>query len=87
MSAELAGLRVTARFFGIYRELAKGGERSLTLPPGSTVGDLVAALRECPDLGFIPERPVVAVNHAYADPGLVLDEEDEVALIPPVAGG
>ncbi len=80
-------LEITARFFGVYRELAGASERSITLPPDGTVSDLVAALRDSAGLDFLPERPLVAVNRAYAAPDLRLVAGDEIALIPPVAGG
>jgi len=35
----------------------------------------------------LPEAPVVAVNHAYAGPDVELANGDEVAILPPVAGG
>ncbi len=80
-------LEITARLFGVYRELAGASERSVTLPADGTVSDLVAALRGSEGLDFLPERPLVAVNRAYAAPELPLAAGDEVALIPPVAGG
>lgn len=79
------GVRVL--FFGVYREMANGRERPVRLPTGSRVADLVATLRELPEFDWLPERPVVAINRAYAETGSALAEGDEVALIPPVAGG
>ncbi|MYJ67599.1 MAG: MoaD/ThiS family protein [Gemmatimonadetes bacterium] len=35
----------------------------------------------------MPRRAAVAVNRSYANGDTVLSEGDEVALIPPVAGG
>lgn len=80
-----AGPSVSVLFFASFRERAGGARRELTLPPGATVADLIGRLRE--DGVELPERPSVAVNRSYADPTRPLDEGDEVALIPPVAGG
>lgn len=79
------GVRVL--FFGVYREMANSSERPLRLPAGSRVADLVATLRELPEFDWLPPRPVVAVNRVYAEETSPLAEGDEVALIPPVAGG
>lgn len=79
-------LRIDVRLFGRYRELADGETLSIDLPSGATVADLVAALHEVAT-GTLPARPVVAVNRRPASDDLVLGAEDEVALIPPVAGG
>jgi molybdopterin converting factor small subunit len=35
----------------------------------------------------LPPRPLVAVNQGYADYSQALRAGDEVAVIPPVAGG
>ncbi len=80
-------IAVRTLFFGIYGELASGREGSADLPSGSTVSDLVDTLRGSEGLDWLPERVVVAVNQKYADAGTSLSNGDEVALIPPVAGG
>ena len=80
-------IAVRTLFFGVYAELAATREGSADLPGGSTVGDLVDELRVSEGLDWIPEGVVVAVNQAYAEIGTRLSDGDEVALIPPVAGG
>lgn len=79
-------LRVDVRLFGRYRELADRGSLAVDLSPGSTVADLVAALHRVAE-GPLPDRPVVAVNRRPAADDVVIANGDEVALIPPVAGG
>lgn len=79
---------VRTLFFASYRELVGSAAMDVELPAGATVGDLVARLRgRGRPFSALPERPAVAVNRSYAS----LDEElfagDEVAFIPPVAGG
>lgn len=75
------------RLFGVFRELAGEEEREMIVPRGGTAADLVASLRSEAGLDFLPERPTVAVNREYADLDRPLAAGDEVALIPPVAGG
>jgi molybdopterin converting factor small subunit len=58
------------------------------VPPGSdVVAALEAARASFPELEALPERPVVAVNREYAPLTTALQAGDEVALLPPVAGG
>ncbi len=79
-------LRVDVRLFGRYRELADGGALAVDLPAGATVADLVTALHRAA-ADSLPARPVVAVNRRPAGDEVVIGPDDEVALIPPVAGG
>ena len=59
------------------------------LPEGARVADLLATLLEQAKSKSIKPlpRPSVAVNQRYAKPELVLAAGDEIAIIPPVAGG
>ncbi len=65
------------------------GARRLDVPVAApcAVTDLVAALRQLPGGDKLPPKPLVAVNHAFASYERVVQASDEVALIPPVAGG
>jgi molybdopterin converting factor small subunit len=65
---------------------ALGPEVSVDLPEGARVSDLLATLTAQAGGRPLP-RPVVAVNQRYAKPETVLAPHDEIALIPPVAGG
>lgn len=81
-------MEIRTLFFASYRELLGTGELHLDLPAGATVSDLVVALRARGGaFTVLPTDPAVAVNQSYADPALALNDGDEVALIPPVAGG
>lgn len=84
MTAPMA-LRIL--LFGLYRERAGASEVEIELPAGARVDDLLAGLRELPQLGGLPSRVAVAVNRRYADGDSPLRPDDEIALIPPVAGG
>jgi molybdopterin converting factor subunit 1 len=76
-------VRVTVRLFAALRERAGASHRELELPPGSTAGDVFAAL----GLGAEPQGLAYAVNREYADRTAALADGDEVAVIPPVSGG
>jgi molybdopterin converting factor subunit 1 len=81
-------MHVKLLFFAIYRELAGGEELVLELPDGATARDAVRTLRaRGGPLARLPETPVIAVNREYADADAALCDGDEMALLPPVAGG
>jgi molybdopterin converting factor subunit 1 len=79
---------VRALFFASYRDLLGTKDLSVDLPEGATVADLVAELRgRGAPFSALPVEPAVAVNRTYAGQGERLSAGDEVAFIPPVAGG
>ena len=79
---------VRSLFFAQYRDFAGADELRVELPEGARVADLVARLRVGANgLSKLPASPVVAVNMDYAPHSTALRDGDEVAFIPPVAGG
>jgi molybdopterin converting factor subunit 1 len=81
-------VEIRTLFFASYKELLGTGELQLVLPEGATVSDLVSTLRSRGGaFTVLPTAPTVAVNMTYTDPMSMLSDGDEVALIPPVAGG
>ncbi|HSU17510.1 molybdopterin converting factor subunit 1 [Longimicrobium sp.] len=79
---------VRSLFFAQYRDFAGADELAVELPEGASVADLVTRLRaDGQGLAKLPASPVVAVNMDYAPAHTRLREGDEVAFIPPVAGG
>lgn len=81
-------MELSVRFFALYRERAGCSVTRVTVPPDSTVADLVATVREIyPRLAPPEVNIVVAVNEEYAEAETLLSDGDEVCLIPPVSGG
>ena len=81
-------MEIRTLFFASYKELLGTGELQVDLPDGATVSDLVAALRSRGGaFTVLPATPAVAVNMTYTDTASLLNDGDEVALVPPVAGG
>lgn len=79
-------MQLNVLLFASYAEALGGTEVQVTLPDGASVRDLLAAVkRMVPQKGLPPAA--VAVNHEYAATSRVLRLGDEVAIIPPVAGG
>lgn len=81
-------MKVRLLLFAVYRELAGADAVELDLPADATAADAVQALRaRSRACARIPVAPVVAVNETYAPLETRLSEGDELALLPPVAGG
>jgi molybdopterin synthase catalytic subunit len=81
-------MRVAVRLFGGVREAVGEKELSVALPEGARVRDLLARLaRDHAVIESFGERLATAVNQELAPRETVLRDGDEVALLPPVAGG
>ena len=60
----------------------------MELAEPATVGDAVKLLRKrVPNGRLLPEQPLVAVNLEHVLAETPLREGDELALLPPLAGG
>jgi molybdopterin converting factor subunit 1 len=81
-------VQVRTLFFASYRDALGTGSLDLELPDGSTVGELVGRLRaRGAPFDRLPPTPAVAVNRALVRADVRLAAGDEVAFLPPVAGG
>ena len=79
-------MTVTVLLFASYAD-ALGPTVELQLGAEPTVADVVQRLTSLPAGGRLPPRPLVAVNQSYATYDHPVRAGDEVAVIPPVAGG
>lgn len=73
--------------FASYADALGASSIDVPLPSGAKVADVVAAVRGMPGAAALPPSPLVALNHAIASADDIVSERDEIALIPPVAGG
>lgn len=80
-------MSVTVLLFASYADALGVGSLAVDLPANATVADVLAQLRTRPGADRLPPSPLVAVNQRYASPTSVVRSGDEVAVIPPVAGG
>jgi len=76
-------VEVTVKLFAVLRERAGASEVTLELPEGARVRDAIDSLADV--AAGVPV--VMAVNREYADADVVLEADDELALVPPVSGG
>jgi molybdopterin converting factor subunit 1 len=81
-------MKITVRLFAIVRELAGVDQLVLDLPAGSAVEAALAELADrLPEAREQIGRAAIAVNRIYARPAAMLNDGDELAIIPPVSGG
>lgn len=78
---------VTVHLFASYAESFGANNLKIELAPQSSVADLVTELRALPGSSVLPASPRVAINRKFAAPNQLIHPADEIALIPPVAGG
>ncbi|HEY4655897.1 MAG TPA: molybdopterin converting factor subunit 1 [Cyclobacteriaceae bacterium] len=81
----MKNIRIKA--FGITREILGQREIQMQLHDGHTVADMRSQLLSAYPRVKALKSLFVAVNNEYAEDELVLREDDEIALIPPVSGG
>jgi molybdopterin converting factor subunit 1 len=81
-------MQVRLLYFAVLRDIIGSRDAEVTLPAGARPRDVWSALRaEHGELSQYDEPPLTAINEAYASPDAELHDGDELAFIPPVAGG
>ena len=76
------------RFFARYAEMVGRREAAVVVALPATVGEVVRRVREeLPGARDLPERPLTAVNLKHVKLEATVQDGDEVALLPPIAGG
>jgi MoaE-MoaD fusion protein len=79
-------MRVRVLYFAVFRERLGRDSDQLELADGTTVTAALVALDQ-PVVNQLAGRFRVAVNEEFVEGTHVLSDNDELALIPPVAGG
>jgi len=80
-------MQLTVLLFASYADRLGAPSLSVAVHDGATVRELLGRISQLPGASELPPSPLVAVNQRYASADQVLAAGDEVALIPPVAGG
>ena len=84
----MRSMKVRLLFFAVLRDIAGTDQREVSLAEGTTARDVWQTLRDAyAQLAQYAQPPMIAINESYAAPETVLREGDELAFIPPVAGG
>jgi molybdopterin converting factor small subunit len=85
LTTQIVNVRVL--LFASYAERLGLDTVRVALPALATVADALAHVRSLPGGDRIPPRPLCAVNLVHVPLDRPLTEGDEVAVLPPLAGG
>ncbi|AFZ55222.1 MoaD/ThiS family protein [Cyanobacterium aponinum AL20118] len=82
-------ITVIVKLFAIYQETYQKEEITLKLEKEITVKQLLQdfIVQEKPELKPWENITRFAVNLQFVEPNFILNDQDEIALIPPVSGG
>ncbi len=80
-------LTVRVLLFAAYAESLGAETLEVTVSSPATVGGVVDQLRALPGGRLLPPKPLCARNLAHADATEPVAEGDEIAILPPLAGG
>ena len=81
-------ITVTVKFFAAYQEAYGVGELVWQFPEGTSVGAVLErAIAEHPELDQWREITRFGINFQFVEAIAILQDGDEVVLIPPVSGG
>jgi len=73
--------------FGIVKEIFQNSSVEVELNGAPTISNLRSVIeKDYPRLKQLASY-MIAVNNEYATADLIIDEKDEIAIIPPVSGG
>jgi len=80
--------KISVRFFARYAELAGCTSSAVNVETPATVADVIERVREVfPGTKDLPPKPLAALNQRHVRLDALVREGDEVALLPPLAGG
>jgi molybdopterin converting factor small subunit len=78
---------VRVLLFASYAERMGRDAVELRIARGTTVGSVLARIRALPGGDQLPPRPLCALNLAHVGPEAPVSPGDEIAILPPLAGG
>jgi molybdopterin converting factor subunit 1 len=81
-------MKVRLLYFAVLRDITGKSEEVIELPDGTRAQEIWNRLRSRHNqLAGYERPPMTAVNESYVSADELLRDGDEVAFIPPVAGG
>lgn len=86
-STAAPGLTVRVLVFASYADALGVDSVELSLSPPATVGDVLDRLRALPGGDRLPPKPLCALNLTHVGSDALLSGGDELAILPPLAGG
>lgn len=86
-AAAPSSLTVRVLLFASYAEGLGFETLELMLPAPATMDTVVSHLRSLPGGHQLPPKPLCARNLAHVSPEEPVADGDEIAILPPLAGG
>jgi molybdopterin synthase sulfur carrier subunit len=86
-STAAPALTVRVLLFASYADTLGFESVELCLEAPATVADALDRLRALPGGNRLPPRPLCALNLTHVKPDASLSGGDELAILPPLAGG
>lgn len=81
-------MKIKVLYFASLKDKLKKNEDIIDLKEGSKVEDLLNdIISKYPQIQELIQKCMIAVNEEYSSKDRVLNENDIVAIIPPVSGG
>ncbi len=81
-------ISITLKLFAVYQDVLGCPEMAMTLPAGTTVRDLCDRIcNQHPELRRWQPLTRFGINLQFVEADTLLNDGDEVVLIPPVSGG
>jgi len=87
VTAAVSDVSIRVLLFASYAESLGFDSVEMSLASPATVGAVLDRLRALPGGDRLPERPLCALNLSHVGPEAPLAPGDEVAVLPPLAGG
>jgi molybdopterin synthase sulfur carrier subunit len=80
-------ITVRVLLFASYAEALGLDSVEICFQQPTTIRDVLVRLRSLPGGERLPPKPLLAVNLAHVHPDTMLSHGDELAILPPLAGG
>ena len=81
-------MTIRVLFFARYAEIVGRPSATIDVPARATVADVVRLVRrDLPGAAALPALPLAALNAEHTRLDAPVADGDEVALLPPIAGG
>ncbi|MEM1514084.1 MAG: MoaD family protein [Candidatus Thermoplasmatota archaeon] len=81
-------MKVKVKFYSLHREITGKNEIYLEVEKGKKLKDVLKLIFEnYPELEKLKDFTFASLNHKYANGEEIINEEDEIAIFPPVGGG
>lgn len=85
--ASVGFIKVTVLLFAGLRDRFNNSQLQISIPAGTPIGSLLEKITDEKEVLQWKKSLLYAINRSYVSPDTLVQEGDEVALIPPVAGG